>query len=179
MEVVTISYAARNSLAEASAIFFIHSRSAWLLSSTHFATGGMTRPIRVGTSGSSTRMTRALLFKGQVRAATSRTVAPAAGEPSAAMTNRTGEGLTSTRPRTTRTLVRASASTFWETLPKTKRPRAERPCEPTTIRPGFHSSALVISWLAGEPKELSAVTCHFGKIERRRFDACAHTALLL
>src|SRR6185369_13373536 len=55
--------------------------------------------------------------------------------------------------------------------PNTKRPSAVRPCEPTTIRSGFHLSAFATSSHAGEPHEESAVTFQFGNLVCTRSDA--------
>jgi hypothetical protein len=55
-----------------------------------------------------------------------------------------------------------------------KRPSAERPCDPTTIRSGFHSSALLRIAEAGDPAIASARTSHAGKIVcKRRLAAIA------
>ena len=53
--------------------------------------------------------------------------------------------------------------TFCDTLPKTKRPRAERPCEPTTMRSGCQVSAFLMIAQAGESAHASAHTSQVGK----------------
>ena len=98
-----------------------------------------------------------------VRAATARTASSLPGEPSMPTMIRTGEPGSSMRPRAMRTEHFASVRTLCETLPSTNRPRAVRPCEPTTTRSGFHWSARKTTSHAGEPQTASADTFHPGK----------------
>ena len=51
--------------------------------------------------------------------------------------------------RPTRTAHGALLRTSSETLPRMKRPRAERPCVPTTTRSALHCAAAWINWAAG------------------------------
>lgn len=67
--------------------------------------------------------------------------------------------------RPTRTEQRASLTIFCETLPRKNRPRADRPCEPTTIKFASSSFALVITSCQGDPVRTSILTFHAEEID--------------
>ena len=72
------------------------------------------------------------------------------------------------RPRATRTLQGACWSTCCDTLPKTSRPRVDRPYEPTTTKSVLKAAAPFASaqWTSSEGA--SADTNHSGNICRMR-----------
>ncbi len=160
---VVLIFAARRISTERAEIFSTQARSSFRSSSNTRSSGGISFPRNSGASGSSTSTTFTSLRAGHLRAATARSASSLAGEPSVPTTIRTGESGSSTRPRAIRTEQRASVNTRCDTLPKINRPNAPRPCEPTTIRSGFHSSASAISSHATEPHDEPALTCQSGK----------------
>src|SRR5262245_42003658 len=115
--------------------------------------------------------TRASLPFGHSRVAAERTAFSAPLDPSTPTISRTGAPGSLTRPRLTRTEQCASCDNFCETLPKKNRPNAVRPCDPTTSRSGFQSSAFSMITVAGEPTLTSASTSQVDRMERNRATA--------
>src|SRR5689334_11039059 len=95
---------------------------------------------------------RVLVPFGQLREATVCNAASAPSEPSTPISNLGGLEDSVGRPRPIRTEHRAAPTTVCETLPRRKRPTAEWPCEPTTIRSAFQIAALARTQDAGEPQ---------------------------
>src|SRR6185295_12292331 len=67
-----------------------------------------------------------------------------------------------------RTEHRDLLATSSDTLPRTRRPIAERPWDPTTIRSASHCSAFRINSEEGVPARTSPRTCQVGKYDLRR-----------
>src|SRR5262249_42370273 len=105
---------------------------------------------------------RALLFSGQWREATALTASSEPLEPSTPMITRDGLAGASRRARATRTVQWASCDNFKEALPKNIRPATLLPCEPTTIKSGFHTSDFSRIALPGDPTATSGSTSHSG-----------------